>query len=51
MTEDCLVSFGGERYSEPFRLLGRVVEVRGCAGRGEIHHEATVVAVHSRGCS
>ena len=26
------MSFEGQRYSEPFRLLGRVVEVRGCAG-------------------
>jgi transposase len=48
VTEDCLVSFEGRRYSVPFRLMGRVVEVRGCAGRVEMHHEAEIVAVHAR---
>jgi hypothetical protein len=48
VTEDCLVSFEGRRYSVPFRLVGRVVEVRGCAGRVEVHTDAAVVAVHAR---
>src|SRR5262245_37683074 len=48
VTEDCLVSFEGRRYSVPFWLLGRVVEVRGCAGRVVVHHDAAVVAVHPR---
>jgi hypothetical protein len=36
VTDDCLVSFEGRRYSVPFRLLGRTVEVRGCAGGVQI---------------
>lgn len=48
VTDDCLVSFEGRRYSVPFRLMGRVVEVRGCAGRIEIHHDAALVAIHAR---
>jgi transposase len=48
VSEDCLVSFEGRRYSVPFRLVGRVVEVRGCAGRIEVHADATLVAVHRR---
>jgi transposase len=48
VTEDCLVSFEGRRYSVPFRLVGRVVEVRGCAGRVQILADAAVVASHPR---
>jgi len=48
VSEDCMVSFEGRRYSVPFRLLGRVVEVRGVAGRVQVLAEAAVVAVHPR---
>jgi transposase len=48
VTDDCLVSFEGRRYSVPFRLVRRVVEVRGCAGRVQVLAEAAVVAVHTR---
>lgn len=48
VSEDCLVSFEGRRYSVPFQLLGRVVELRGCAGRVEVYHQAALVAVHRR---
>jgi transposase len=48
VTEDCLVSFEGRRYSVPFRLIRKVVEVRGCAGRVQVLAEARVVADHAR---
>lgn len=48
VTEDCLVSFEGRRYSVPFRLVGKVVEVRGCAGRVQVLAEAKIVADHAR---
>jgi hypothetical protein len=32
----------------PFRLLGRVVEVRGCAGRVQVLFQAAIVAAHAR---
>jgi transposase len=48
VTDDCLVSFEGRRYSVPFRLLGRTVEVRGCAGGVQILYDTQVVAVHRR---
>jgi transposase len=48
VAEDCLVSFEGRRYSVPFHLLGRTVEVRGCAGRVQVLCDAEIVAVHAR---
>jgi transposase len=48
VTEDCLVSFEGRRYSVPFRLVGRVVEVRGCAGRVQVLADTSTVANHPR---
>ena len=48
VTEDCLVSFEGRRYSVPFRLIGKVVEVRGCAGRVQVLAETRTVADHAR---
>jgi transposase len=48
VSEDCLVSFEGRRYSVPFRLVGRAVEVRGCAGRVQVLADCAVVAVHPR---
>jgi hypothetical protein len=48
VSEDCLVSFEGRRYSVPFHLLGRVVEVRGCAGGVQVLADAAVVARHPR---
>ena len=48
VSEDCLVSFEGRRYSVPFRLMGRTVEVRGGAGRVQVLCNAELVAVHAR---
>jgi transposase len=45
---DCLVSFEGRRYSVPFHLIGRTVEVRGAAGEVHVLSETEVVAVHVR---
>lgn len=47
-SDDCLVSFEGRRYSVPFRLMGRVVEVRGCSARVQVLADAAVVAEHAR---
>ncbi len=46
---DCMVHFEGREYSVPFRLVGRKVEVRGCAGEVQILAEGGVVARHVRG--
>lgn len=48
VSDDCLVSFEGRRYSVPFRFVGRTVEVRGCAGRVQVLADAAVVASHPR---
>lgn len=45
---DCTVRFEGRTYSVPFALLGREVEIFGCAGQVEIYHQAGRVAVHPR---
>ena len=46
---DCMVHFESRQYSVPFRLVGRHVEVRGCAGLVQILSEQEVVAEHPRG--
>ncbi len=45
---DCTVAFEGRRYSVPFRLAGKTVEVRGCTDRVQILAEAEVCAEHER---
>ncbi len=45
---DCTVAFEGRRYSVPFALLGRSVEVRGCARTVQVLHDGGVVAEHPR---
>ncbi len=46
---DCTVGFEGRRYSVPFALLGRQVEVRGCARTVQVVSDGEVVAEHPRG--
>ncbi len=46
---DCMVHFESRQYSVPFRLVGRHVEVRGCAGIVQVLAEHEVVAEHPRG--
>lgn len=45
---DCTVGFEGRRYSVPFALLGRQVEVRGCARVVQVLRDGGVVAEHPR---
>jgi hypothetical protein len=45
---DCTVGFEGRRYSVPFELIERTVEVRGCAQVVQILHDGSVVAEHPR---
>lgn len=45
---DCTVGFEGRRYSVPFALLGRRVEVRGCARVVQVVSDGAVVAEHPR---
>jgi len=45
---DCTVGFESRRYSVPFELLDRMVEVRGCARVVQVVHEGAVVAEHPR---
>jgi hypothetical protein len=45
---DCTVAFEGRRYSVPFALVGRTVEVRGCARSVQVLFEARIVAQHER---
>jgi hypothetical protein len=43
-----MVAFEARSYSVPFRLIGRQVEVRGCAGKVQMLYGAEIVASHPR---
>ena len=45
---DCTVAFESRRYSVPFDLLGRRVEVRGCARVVQVYADGRVTAEHPR---
>ena len=45
---DCTVGFESRRYSVPFELIDRQVEVRGCALVVQVVHDGAVVAEHPR---
>jgi transposase len=46
VARDWLVSFRSNRYSVPFRLIGKSVEVQARAGRVWIYHAGDLVAEH-----
>lgn len=48
VARDWLVSFRTNRYSVPFRLIGKVVEVQACADEVRIYHRGQPVATHRR---
>jgi hypothetical protein len=48
VSRDCLVSFEGRRYSVPFALVGRTVEVRGTAEHVVIVADGAELARHAR---
>ena len=48
VSDDCLVSFEGRRYSVPFRFVGERVEVRGCAECVQVLAEGRVQIEHPR---
>jgi len=48
VAHDCTVRFEARAYSVPFALIGREVEIYGCAGEVEIRHQAALVATHPR---
>jgi transposase len=48
VADDCTVAFEGRRYSVPFALLGRRVEIHGCARTVQVYAEGRVVAEHPR---
>jgi len=52
VAKDCLVSFETNRYSVPFRLVGKRVEVESVGGLIRIFHQGELVANHPRllGC-
>jgi transposase len=45
---DCTLAFEAHRYSVPFRLVGRQLEVRGCAATVQVLADGQVVATHPR---
>jgi transposase len=45
---DCTLAFEGRRYSVPFRLVGRSLEVRGCAATVQVVADGRIVATHPR---
>jgi transposase len=47
VAEDFLVSLDTNRYSVPFRLIGRTVEVQRQAGRVSIRYQGALVAEHA----
>lgn len=48
VSHDSLVAFEGRRYSVPFALLGRRVEIHGCNRTVQVYSEGQVVAEHPR---
>jgi len=48
VANDCLASFEGRRYSVPFALVGRVVEVRGAAESVLFYSDGVLIAQHPR---
>jgi transposase len=48
VAKDCLVSFGTNRYSVPFRFVGKPVEVTSDGERVMIYHDGELIATHSR---
>ena len=46
--KDCTVNFENHTYSVPFVLVGRTVEVRGCAEVVQIVHDGKIQAEHPR---
>jgi len=48
VAKDCLLSYGGNRYSVPFRFAGKTLLVREpvSAGRIEIYSDVKVIAEH-----
>lgn len=50
VARDWLVSFRSNRYSVPFRLIGRTVEVQARQDRVQIYHRGEVVAEHALRC-
>jgi len=48
VAHDCTVAFENRRYSVPFVLLGRRVEVHGCTRTVQVLHDGRVVAEHPR---
>ena len=48
VADDCTVAFDNRRYSVPFALLGRRVEVHGCAQTIQVYADGTIVAQHPR---
>jgi transposase len=47
VARDWLVSFRSNRYSVPFRLIGKTVEVQACGDRLKIFHHSEAVAEHA----
>lgn len=45
---DCTVALDGRRYSVPFALMGKRVEVRGCARVVQVCAEGEILAQHPR---
>lgn len=48
VANDCLVAFEGRRYSVPFQLVGRTVEVRGASGSVLFYSDGVLIAEHAR---
>ena len=48
VSRDCMVTFETNRYSVPFRLVGKAVEVRGEGDSIRIFHGSRLVVVHLR---
>jgi len=48
VAKDCLVSFQTNRYSVPFRFVGKPVEVQGEADRVLIYHDGKLIVTHPR---
>ena len=48
VANDCTVAFEGRRYSVPFALVGRRLEIHGCTRTVQVYADGQVVAEHPR---
>jgi len=47
VAEDWLVNYMTNRYSVPYALIGRIVEIEPCGDRLKVYHQGNLIAMHT----